>query len=100
MNAVRTLSFLLVLLAITLALLLAGATGLGALLHRLMPAVGLGTAVLIGVVALSVSAHFVLSVLGRAHSLQEEIDEADLKELEEMLAAAAHRPARGQRSRR
>lgn len=96
MNAVRTLLLLLVLLAITLTLLLAGATGLGTLLHRLMPSVGLGTGVLIGVVALSVSAHFVLSLLGRAHSLRGELAEAELEE----LVAVVHHPPRRQRSRR
>lgn len=96
MNAVRTLLLLLVLLAITLTLLLAGATGVGALLHRLMPALGLGTGVLIGVVALSVSAHFVLSLLGQVQSLPEELDEA---ELERVVAVVSH-PPRRQRSRR
>jgi hypothetical protein len=96
MNVVRTLLLLLALLAITLTLLLAGATGLGALLHRLMPSVELGTAVLIGVVALSVCARFALGLLGGVHSLEEELDEAELEE----LVAVVSQPPRKQRSRR
>jgi hypothetical protein len=95
MNAVRSLLLLLALLAITLTLLLAGATGLGALLHRLMPSVELGTAVLIGVVALSVCARFALGLLGGVHSLEEELDEAELEKL-----VVVHHPPRRQRSRR
>src|SRR5688572_16988995 len=87
MNAVRALLLPLVLLAITLVLLLTAATGLGALLHRLMPSVGLGTAVLIGVVALSVSVKFVLSLLGGIYSLPGELDE-------EELVAVVHHPPR------
>lgn len=96
MYAVRSLLLLLVLVAITLTLLLAGATGVGVLLHRLIPAVELGTAVLIGVVALSVCLHFVLGLLGEVNSVREELDEGELEE----LVAAIHRPARRRRSRR
>lgn len=96
MNSVRSLVLLLVVLAITLTLLLAGATGLGVLLNRLLPGVELGTGVLIGVVALSVCLHFVLGVSGQAHSVREELDEAELEE----LMTAIHRPARRRRSRR
>jgi hypothetical protein len=96
MNAVRSLLFLLVLLAVTLTLLLAGATGLGVLLHRLMPGVGLETGVLIGVLALSVSVNFVLNLLRQANSLREELDEAEIQE----IVAVLPRPARRSRSRR
>jgi hypothetical protein len=96
MNAVRSLLLLLVLVAITLTLLLAGATGVGVLLHRLIPAVELGPAVLIGVVALSVSVYIVLGIFGQAHTLGEELDEEEMKE----LMASIHRPAPRRRSRR
>ena len=96
MNALRTLLLLMVLVALTLTLLLAGAAGVGVLLHRLIPALGLGSAVLSGVVALSVSLHFVLGLFGQANSLRDELDESELEE----LVAAMHRPARGRRSRR
>jgi hypothetical protein len=96
MNALRTLLLLLALVALTLTLLLAGATGVGVLLHRLIPALGLGTAVLSGVVALSVSLHFVLGLFGRANALRAELDESELEE----IVAVMHRPARGRRPRR
>ncbi len=96
MNAVRSLLFLLMLVAITLTLLLAGATGVGALLNRLIPAIGLGTAVLIAVVALTVSVYFVLGIFARVHSVREELDEAEL----EQLVTAIHRPSRRRRPRR
>jgi hypothetical protein len=96
MNAVRTLALLLALVTITLTLLLAGATGLGLLLERLLPGVGLGTGVLIGVVALSVSARFVLGLFAQSIAVREELDEAELED----LVAAMHRPARRRRSRR
>jgi hypothetical protein len=96
MNLVRSLLFPLVLVVITLTLLLASATGVGALLYRLMPGLGLGTAVLICVVALTVSLRFVLGLLGQVHALREELDEAEIEE----LVAAVHRPARKRRSRR
>jgi hypothetical protein len=96
MNAVRTLLLMLVLVAITLTLLLAGATGVGALLHRLVPGIGLGTSVLIAAVALSVSARFVLGLLGQAQSLREELDDTELEE----VMAALRRPAPGRRARR
>jgi hypothetical protein len=96
MNALRSLLLLLVLVALTLTLLLAGATGVGVLLHRLIPAVGLGTAVLSGVVALSVSLHFVLGLFSQANSLRDRLDESELEE----FVAVMHRPARGRRPRR
>ncbi len=96
MNAIRSLLLLLVLVALTLALLLAGATGVGVLLNRLMPAVGLETGILIGAVALSVSLKFVLDLLGRAYSLGEEVDPAELEE----LVAAMHRASLRRRPRR
>jgi hypothetical protein len=96
MNAVRSLLLLLVLVAITLTLLLAGATGIGVVLNRLIPAIGLGTAVLTGVVALAVSAHFVLGIFAQVDSLREELDEAELEE----LVTAFHRPSRRRRGRR
>lgn len=96
MNALRSLLLLLALVAITLTLLLSGAAGVGALLHRLIPPVGLGNAILIGVVALSVSVYFVLGIFSRAHSIQEELDEA---ELEEVINAIRH-PSRRRRTRR
>lgn len=99
MHAVRSLLLLLVLVAVTLTLLLAGATGVGVLLHRLMPTVGLGTAVLIGLVGLSVSARFVLGLWDEAHSLREELGELQEAQLQE-LVTAAHGPARRRRSRR
>lgn len=96
MGIVRSLLLLLVLVAISLTLLLAGATGVGVLLHRLMSGVGLGTGILIGVVALSVCLHFVLGLLDQAHSLREELDESELEE----FVAAIQRPSRRRRSRR
>lgn len=96
MNAVRTLVLLLVLVTITLTLLLAGATGLGVLLNRLLPDVGLGAGILIGVVALSVCLRFVLGLLGHVTSVREELDESDMEE----LVAVVHRPPRGRRRRR
>lgn len=96
MNAVRSLLFLFALVAVTLTLLLAGATGVGALLHRLVPAVELGPAVVAGVVALSVSLNFVLNLSVRADAVREELDEAELEE----LVTAIHRPSRGRRPRR
>jgi hypothetical protein len=96
MHALQTLLLLLVLVALTLTLLLAGATGVGFLLHRLIPALGLGTAVLIGVVALSVSLHFVLGLFSHANSLREQLDESEMEE----IVAVMHRPARGRRRRR
>ena len=96
MNAIHSLLLLLVLVAITLTLLLAGAAGVGVLLNRLIPAIGLGTAVLTGVVALAVSAHFVLGIFAQVHSVREELDEAELEE----VVAAFHRPSRRRRNRR
>lgn len=93
MAAIRNLLLLLVLVALTLTLLLAGATGVGVVLNRLMPAVGLGTGVLIGALALSVSMHFVLGLLGEARGLREELERGELEE----LVAAMHRPARRRR---
>lgn len=93
MNALRSLLLLLVLVALTLTLLPAGATGVGVLLHRLMPAVGLGNGILIAAVALSVSIHFVLRMSDAAHSVRQELDEAELEE----LVAVMHRPARRRR---
>ncbi len=95
MNAVRSLLLLLVLVALTLTLLLAGATGVGLLLNRMMPAVGLGTGILIGAVALTVSVRFVLGLFGQAHSVGEELDRAELEE----LLTVVHRPARRRRPR-
>jgi hypothetical protein len=101
MNAVRTLGFMLALVTVTLALLLAGATGVGVLLDRLLPEVGLGTGILIGVVALSVCLHFVLGLLGQAQLMGHELDEAELEEADlKELVSIAHRPARRRRSRR
>jgi hypothetical protein len=102
MHTVRSLLLLLVLLAITLTLLLTGAAGLGALLHRLIPAVELGSGVLIGVVALSVCMHFVLGLLGQAHSLREELDDAqieEIEELQELVTALQHRRPRLRKQR-
>jgi TRAP-type C4-dicarboxylate transport system permease small subunit len=96
MNVVRSLLLLLVLVATTLTLLLAGATGMGALLHRLIPTIGLGTAVLIGVVALSVSVHFVLGIFAQVHSVRQELDEAELEQLLDVV----HRSSRKRRDRR
>ncbi|WP_420128778.1 hypothetical protein [Longimicrobium sp.] len=96
MNAVRTLMFALLLVALTITLLLAGATGVGMLLDRLLPDVGLGTGILIGVLALSVSVNFVLNLLGQANSLRDELDEAEMEELVTVL----HRPTRKRRPRR
>lgn len=96
MNVLRSLLFLLALVAITLTVLLAGAAGVGVLLHRLMPAVGVGTAVLTGVVGLSVSVYFVLGIFAEAHSVREELDEVELEE----LVATIHRPSRRRRARR
>jgi hypothetical protein len=95
MNAIRSLLLLLVLVALTLALLLAGATGVGVLLNRLIPAVGLGTGILIGAVALPVSLRFVLGLFGEVRSLREELDQGELEE----LVTAMHRPARRRRPR-
>lgn len=95
MNALRSLLLLLVLVALTVTLLLAGATGVGVVLHRLIPTVGLGSAVLSGVVALSVSLHFVLGLFGQANSLREELDESELQD----MVAVMHRPPRGRRPR-
>jgi hypothetical protein len=96
MNAVRTLFFLLLLLVLTLTVLIAGATGVGALLNRLLPGIGLGTGTLIGVVALSVCLHFALVILGQVHVVREELDDAEMEE----FVAAIRRPARNRRSRR
>ena len=96
MNAVRSLLLLLALVSITLTLLLAGATGLAGVLRWLMPGVGLDTGILIGVLALSVSMHFVLGLLGQANAVREELDEGEFEE----LVAAIRRPARRRRSRR
>jgi hypothetical protein len=93
MNAIRSLLLLLVLVTLTLTLLLAGATGVGVVLNRLMPAVGLGTGVLVGVVALTVSVRFVLGLFDSMHSLREELDPGELEE----LVSAMHRPARRRR---
>lgn len=94
MNAVRSLLLLLALVAATLTLLLAGATGVGVLLHRLMPAVELGPAVLTGVVGLSVSVYFVSGIFAQAYSVREH--EAELEE----VVAVLDRPSRRRRSRR
>jgi hypothetical protein len=101
MNVIGSLLPFLVLVVLTLALLLAGGAGVGILLHRLMPAVGLGNGVLIGTVALSVSVHFVLGMLGEVRSIRNELEEAELDEAElKELVTALHRPARGRRTRR
>jgi hypothetical protein len=101
MNVIRSLLPFLILVALTLTLLLAGAAGVGVLLHRLIPAIGLGNGVLIGTLALSVSVHFVLRMFDAAHSVREELDEVELEaaELKEFVTAM-HRPARGRRTRR
>jgi uncharacterized membrane protein len=96
MSAFRSLLLLLVLLLITLTLLLVSATGVGLLLDRLLPGVGLGMGMLIGVVALSISAYVVLGLFSQANAVREELDEAELEE----LVTAMHRPARQRRSRR
>ena len=96
MHAVRSLLLLLMAVFITLALLLAGATGVGALLHWLLPGIELGTAVLIGVVALAVSTRFVLNLLGETQSVREALTDEELRELVE----AVHHPPRRRRSRR
>lgn len=95
-SAFRSLLLLLVLVLATLTLLLAGATGVGAVLDWLLPEVGLGMGVLIGVVALSISVGVVMGLFGQANMVREELDEAELEE----LVAAIHRPARKRRSRR
>ncbi|HYR07093.1 MAG TPA: hypothetical protein VEQ60_04980, partial [Longimicrobium sp.] len=60
------------------------------------PEIGLGTAVLIAVVALTVSVHFVAGLFAQAHSVQEEMDPEEL----EQFVAAIHRPSRRRRGRR
>lgn len=96
MHAVRSLLFLCALVAITLTLLLAGATGAGVLLNWLIPAIELGPAVVAAVVALSVSVNFVLNLFARADAVREELDEAEVEE----LVAALQRPSRRRRPRR
>jgi preprotein translocase subunit SecY len=96
MNAIRTLVLLLVLVALITTLLLVGATGVGVLLDRLLPDVGLGSGVLIGVLALSVSVNFVLNLFAQANSLRDELDEAEMED----FVTVIHRPARKRRSRR
>lgn len=97
MNAVRSLMSVLVLIALTITLLLAGATGVGVLLDRLLPDVGLGSGILIGVLALSVSVNFVMSLLAQVNSVRDEVDEA---EMEDLVTVIHHPPARKRRSRR
>ena len=95
MNILHTLLLLLVLVAITLTMLLAAATGVGVLLHRLMPSVGLGPAVLTGVVGLSVSIHFVLRIFADTRYVSEELDQMALEE----VVATIRRPSRRRRAR-
>lgn len=95
MNILHTLLLLLVLVLITLTMLLAGAAGVGVLLHRLMPSVGLGPAILTGVVGLSVSIHFVLRIFAEARSVGEELTEVELEE----VVATIRRPSRRRRAR-
>lgn len=96
MNAVRNLLLLILLVALTLTLLLAGATGVGSVLHWLIPEVELGAAILTGVVGLSISIYFVMGILAQAHAVREELDDVEMEE----LVAVVHRPSRGRRARR
>lgn len=90
MHALRTLLLMLALVAVTLALLLAGGTGVGVLLHRLIPEAGLGTAILIGVVALAVSVHWVMSMFVRAQDTASRMDDEEF----EAFVTALQRPTR------